>query len=226
MPKINLAQEAIRNQLIARRRRVLYGVSTLVLLVTTGVYGLALFLTNRERGQVEEVQRETAQLESRLKARESDVREAVLFRERLKSLAKLLPNRVRWSRIFEELERLTIPNAAFVAIKGHVDERAITAEVRVPSLDAAADLIASLETRGDNATVFTDVLATSLKAVEESSAGGVTSIAGYRMSLKLITTAAAFSAPAESEAQPASSPVPVPSLPSPLPGASPATPTL
>lgn len=228
MPKINLAQETIRNQLVARRRRILYLVSVLVLVVTVGVYGLSLFLTTREQERTEEVRREISRLESQLNAREVDVREALMFRERLKSIARLLPEHVRWSRVLEELERLTTPNTTFVSLKGQVTEKTLTAELRVPSLDAAADFIASLQHRGENKTFFADVVATALKALEVSTAPNTpATLTGYALTLRLSAADEAFRAPAEVQAQPVASPVPVPALPSPVPpGASPLPPTL
>jgi len=212
MPKINLAQEAIRNQLIARRRRLLYILSVVILVVTVGVYGVALLLTTRVQGTTVHVEEEVTRLQAQLDARKDDVREIVLFRERLKSLESILATHIRWSHLLEELERLSVPSATFLSLKGGVGDKSLTAEVRLPSLDAAADLVASLQNRGEpNETFFPGVTVAALKPLEVSAQPGVAAtVAGYTLTLRLTTTDAAFQAPQE---VPAAPPVPVPALP-------------
>lgn len=204
MPKINLAQEAIRNQVIGRRRRLLYGFSVAILVLTVGLWGLFFFLTSQVQTRVDEVQTEVRRLEAQLRTRENDVREIVLFRERLKSLEHALASRVLWSRILEEFERLTTPSSTFLTLRGNASDRNIVADVRVPSLDAGADLVAALQTAGESyRTFFSSVVVTTLKAVESA-----TGVSGYTLQMKLSAIDRAFqpanlSSPTASSAAPA-----------------------
>ncbi len=212
MPKINLAQEVVRNQVIARRRRVLYGVSVAVLAVTIAVWGAVYFLTSKVEETRDGVQREVRRLEAQLRTHEADVKAIVLFRERLKSVDRLMATHVLWSRILEELERLVVPQATLTGIKGNVVEQSVVAQARIASLDAGADLVASLQdTEKTNATFFPDILVTSLRAIENASQPGATaSVTGYTIQMRMSTKAAAFQAPASAADVPATESTPTP----------------
>lgn len=214
MPKINLAQEVVRNQVIARRRRLLYGVSVAILAVTVAVWGALYFLTSTVEETRDGVQQEVRRLEAQLRTHEDDVKAIVLFRERLKSMDRLMATHVLWSRILEELERLVVPQATLTGIKGTVAEQSVVAQARVPSLDAGADLVASLQdTEKTNVTFFPDIVVVSLKAIESASQPGATgSVTGYTMQMRMSTKAAAFQASAPSDVAP---PAPDASTPAP-----------
>lgn len=213
MPKINLAQEVVRNQVIARRRRVLYGVSIAILAVTVAVWGTVYFLTTQVEEARDGVQHEVRRLEAQLRTREDDVNAIVLFRERLKSLERMLATHVLWSRVLEELERLVVPEATLTGIKGNVVDQSLVAQARVPSLDAGADLVASLQDiEKTNATFFPTIVVTSLKAIENAAqAGGPSSVTGYTLQAKMTMKAAALqaaapTAPPAPEASPSEAP--------------------
>lgn len=215
MPKINLAQEVVRNQVIARRRRVLYGVSVAILAVTIAVWGTVYFLTSRVEETRDGVQGEVRRLEAQLRTHEPDVKAIVLFRERLESMDRLMATHVLWSRILEELERLVVPQATLTGMKGTVTEQSVVAQARVPSLDAAADLVASLQDiEKTNETFFPDIVVTSLKVVENASQPGATaSVTGYTMHMKMSTKAVAFQAPnSSSDVPPTATPTAEPAV--------------
>jgi hypothetical protein len=213
MPKINLAQEAIRAQVMARRRRMIYALSVGVLTVVLGAYGLLFFLTSSVESKTADVENEVTQLQAQLDARKDDVREIVLFRERLKNLQTIFSSRALWSRLLDEVEKLTTPDATFSKFQGDVETRELEAALLVPSIDAAADLLASYQNRPPaNPTVFSDVTAKSLTAAEvPTGEGDATRTASYRVSLQLKAEESAFRPPPAAGGP--SSAVPSPTIP-------------
>lgn len=190
MPKINLAQETMRNQVIAKRRRVVYFLSTVLLVLVAGVYLTFLFLSKNVENKTEEIQQRIENLEAQLRAREPLGRDIKAFRSRLVNLDKLLKNHVRWSLVFTELERLILPNTVLSSIKGGADGKDFAMKVSVPNVDAAADLVVSLEnSTGKNNTQLSKVSSTGLVPVQQKE--GVAS-AGFTTTLKFEVKKEAF----------------------------------
>lgn len=193
MPQINLASEVFRARLIARRRRTFYVLSGLVLLFAAGTWGFLLFLRARTEERIDSVGREIAGVEAQLQTRRPEVEAIKLFAQRLALLNDRLGAHVGWSNILTELERTVVPSAALKKLAGSVETGNISAEVVVPSLDAAADLIASLQRiQGTNETFFETVEAAGFSE-NASAAGGAPGASGYTVGLKLTVPKRAFS---------------------------------
>lgn len=181
MPQINLASDVFRARLIARRRRVFYVLSAFILLLALFFWGLPLFLQSRVKARIADVDREIRGFEAQLAARQEEVRAIKLFAERLSLLKDRLASRIGWSRILGEFERTTTPPAAFQKLTGSADTGVIIADVLVPNLDAAADLLASLQqVKESNETFFSSVEVTDI-STERSDPTSV----GYTVSLQL-----------------------------------------
>lgn len=182
MPQINLASEIFRSRLVAQRRRLLYLFAAVVLLVILLSWALLLFLKSRVEAQIAEVTRETRSVEVQLHARQAEVHSIKLFAQRLALLQSRLAERTGWSPVLAELERTATPLSTFKKLSGSAETGTVTAEVVVPNLDAAADLLASLQhVIGANETFFTAVEMTDISSAQEASA----SPAGYVVSLRL-----------------------------------------
>lgn len=180
MSPLNLAAEVHRVRLVSRRRRVLYAAALLLLVVVVGFWGMAFLLTRQVEQRIAEVGEEIASLEARLNSRRDDVRAIVLFTRRLELLQGRLDAHLGWSRVLSELERLTTPPVAFREIRGSAETGTIDAQASVPSLDAAADFIASLQqVPGSNETPFQQVEVKSVARVEGQETEG------YTVSLRL-----------------------------------------
>lgn len=221
MPKINLAQEAFRNELTARRRRMVYWLSILVLLLVLGAYGGVFLLASGVQADRDDVERDIAALQSQLNDRKEDVKQIIAFRNRLKILRSALSTHVQWTNLLSELERLVTPQAVFQGLEGTVRDKVIKASVAVPSIDAAADLVASLQNKmAVNETPFTNVTPVSLAAVEQQSAvsGSTPTIIGYSMVLGFLASQDAFLVPKDSPVVPLPA-VPAASSSSPAPAA-------
>lgn len=175
MAQLNLAAEVFRSQVMARRRRVVYGVAIALLLLALGAWGLPAFLTRSLEQSIARADREIATLDARLRARREEVRPVVLFLRRLEMLQQHLGDHVGWSPVFGELERLTPPNAQFTGLAGSAESGQLTAQVVVPTVDAAADFIASLQNvRGTNETPFGAVDVKSVSIAEGTGPQGYT----------------------------------------------------
>lgn len=206
MPQLNLASEVYRAQVVARRRRLLYGVSSVLVLLILVAWGLPVFLASRVRGNIARVESETAQLEAQLQAKRDAVRPLVVFLRRLDLLKEHLAGHYGWSRVLAELERLLPPDATFQDLVGSTDDGSITAHILVPSVDAAADVVASLQAvEGVNDTPFRRVEVDDL-ALPENVSGG-----SYLLSLKLSVARDLFSLAVGTPAvPPAGAPAPAP----------------
>lgn len=192
MPQINLASEVFRARLIERRRRVFYAFSVAVLLLVLGFWGVPLLLKMRVEERIAGVERDIAGLEAQLLTRQAEVKAIKLFAERLSLLKERLGTHIGWSNVLAELERTTTPLAAFKKLSGSAETGLITADIAVPSLDAAADLIASLQRApGVNDTFFETVEATGFSADSTTAEAGGSS--GYRVGLRLTVPRKAFS---------------------------------
>lgn len=145
MPEINLAAEVFRVRLVARRRRVLYALTVLALLLVVGAWALPFVLTRRVEDETRRVEADIAAIDARLVERREEMRSILLFRRQLAILQARLDERVGWSRFFTTLEQLAPPDVGFQKLLGTVETARIEAEVSVPHLDAAADLLASLK---------------------------------------------------------------------------------
>lgn len=146
---------------------MLYLVSVIVLVVVVGAWGIAFLLTRKVEQRIADVEADIAGLEASLNSRRDDVRSIVLFTRRLSVLEERLNTHLGWSRVLGELERLTTPPVVFRELSGSVETSTVTAEVSVPTLDAAADLIASLQqVPGLNDSPFRQVDVDSISRVE------------------------------------------------------------
>lgn len=192
MPQINLASEVFRARLVARRRRAFYALTIGVLLLVLAFWGLPVLLKMSVERQVADLEQEITGLEAQLRTRQEEVKAVRLFAQRLALLKERLGAHVGWSNVLKEFERTMTPVTAFRKLSGSVETGAITAEAVVPSLDAAADFVASLQrVQKTNETFFTTVEATGFSANTE--AGGESGSAGYRVALRLTVPTKVFS---------------------------------
>ena len=190
MPKINLAQETMRNQVVARRRRVIYTISSVLLLIVAAVYFAGFFLTKNVEEKVATVNQRIASLESQLKTKEPGGKEIKAFSSRLVNVKLLLKDHTRWSQVLAELERLVLPNVTAKTLKGGTEKNIITMEVGTPTIEAAADLIVSLQNAvGKNETYFKEVVASALAANKGKEGETAT---GFSTVLKLTVNPEAF----------------------------------
>jgi Tfp pilus assembly protein PilN len=163
MPKINLAQETMRNQVIAGRRRMVYLFSIIVLAVVGLVYLGLFLLTRNTEGKVADVEQRIATLEQQLKTRDASGREIKAFSMRLVNIESLLSKHVRWSTALGELEKLVLPSVKVLGLSGGTDAKEVLMDVQVPNIEAAADLVMSLEDNAkSNETFFSNVTAQAL----------------------------------------------------------------
>lgn len=175
MPKINLAQETMRNQAIARRRRLVYLFSIIVLAIAGIFYFSVLFLTKNTEAQIAVVDQRIKSLEQQLKTREVAAKEIKAFSLRLINVENLLKNHVRWSVALGELERLVLPSVKVLALSSGTDMKEITMDVQTPNIETAADLVVSLvNTAKLNETFFGNVTATGLSSDATSATTGKT----------------------------------------------------
>lgn len=155
MPQLNLASEVTRAQLVARRRRALYAVTVVLILVLLAGWGIPFFLTNNVRTRIAAVEGEITRLDTQLGAKRDEVRPIVLFMRRLELLKERLNAHEGWSRVLAEFERLLPTEAHFQTLAGSVESGVLSVHVGVPSVDAAADVVASLQkVAGVNETPF------------------------------------------------------------------------
>jgi Tfp pilus assembly protein PilN len=167
MPKINLAQETMRSQVIARRRKIIYVVSSVLLLIVAAVYAAGFFLTRNVEEKVAGVNQRIASLEGELRKKEPGGKEIKAFSSRLVNMKTALKEHTRWSQVLTELERLVLPNVTINSLKGGTEKNSIAVTVSTPTIEAAADLVVSLQNAiGKNETYFKDVTASSLAAVK------------------------------------------------------------
>lgn len=204
MPKINLAAEVFRARLIARRRRVLYLLSVVLILVAVGGWTIPFFLARAVEKDTQSLEEQIAAVGAQLKRRESEVRAIRQFADRLVLLRERLGQHTGWSRVFQELERLALPPVTFLSLSGSATSGALKAAVGVPSLDVAADLVASLQRARDaNETFFSSVAVDSVSLEQRAIAGGY--IVGLTLSLspehfRLTPAVAATASPGEAGA--------------------------
>lgn len=187
MPQLNLASEVFRSQLIARRKRMLFMLGSVLLVVILAAWGIPALLTRSVESQIAAVGQEVSSLDAQLQARRDDVRPIVLFLRRLDMLKQRLDDHVGWSPILAEFERLMPANARLTALTGSANDGHLSAQVLVPTVDAAADFIASVQhVRGTNETMFSHAEVKSV-AISE---GSLTP--GYIVSLQLPVSPSRF----------------------------------
>lgn len=158
MPQINLASEVFRVRLVARRRRLFYGVSGALVVVIVSVWGLAVGLRLAVERAIDRVDGEIAAVDADLNLRRAEVHAIRRFAERLALLRERVPAQLGWSGVLGALERAVTPPASLRKLSGSTENGLLTVEALIPNLDAAADLLASLQYRpGANDTPFRSV---------------------------------------------------------------------
>lgn len=187
MPKINLAQETIRSQILEKRKRMLYLFSVVVLVLVVATYLVLFLITSNIETQTENIKTDVAQLDAQLKASESVVKEVVSFKNRLASIDGLLKNHVKWSAFFDELEKVSTTSSNYQSLKGAVENGTIEATLNLPSVSSAASLVASLNNSSENKTSFSNAQAVSITSQASETASG------YGVSLEFTAGRAAFS---------------------------------
>jgi len=186
MPKINLAQETMRNQAIARRRKVVYLFSIIILVIVGAFYFGAVLLTKNVENKVIEVNTRIKGLEQQLKSREVAAKQIKAFSMRLVNVESLLKNHTRWSTALSEIERLVLPTVNVLGLSGGTDSKEISMEVQMPSIETAADLVVSLENEAkNNETFFSNVTASALgSSVADGSGSSTANVGGFATKLK------------------------------------------
>ena len=186
MPKINLAQETMRNQAIARRRKVIYLFSVIILVIVGGLYLGIVLLTKNSESKVAEVNTRINSLDQELKSREVSAKQIKAFSVRLVNVESLLKNHTRWSTALGEIERLVLPTVNVLGLSGGTESREISMEVQAPNIETAADLVVSLENETKkNETFFSRVTASSLSMKSSNESGVSVSNANSLFSTKL-----------------------------------------
>lgn len=188
MARLNLAAEVHRARVIAGRRRTFYFLSVVILVLVVGAWGLVYFLTKGVEEDIRAVEGEIAGLEAKLQSRRDDVRGIMLFLQRLTLLKERLDAHRGWSKVLAELERLVTPSATLHRLGGTAGAGSITIEAVVPTLEAAADLIASLQRAPEtNETPFAAVEVDNMKVRGGAAAEGAAP--GYLVSMRLTADA-------------------------------------
>lgn len=158
MQKLNLAAESFRAHIIARRRRVVYGLSAALLALLVASWAASFLLALRVESAIRDTEQGIARLDAELNTRKEDVRAIALFARRLALMKERLKAHVGWSKPLGELEKVATPPVRFRKIQGTAESGTVTADVLVPNLDAAADLVASLQrSEPNNPTPFLSV---------------------------------------------------------------------
>lgn len=174
----------MRNQVVARRRKTIYVVSSVLLLVVAAFYFGGFFLTKNIEGKVAVVNQRIAGLESELRTREPGGKEIKAFSSRLVNMKTILKDHIYWSQVLTELERLVLPNVTVKTLKGGTENNLVTLEFNTPTIEAAADLVVSLQDVVDkNGTFFKGVTASSLSTVKDATDQTITT--GFTTVLKL-----------------------------------------
>lgn len=160
--------------------------ASVLLLFVLVAWGIPALLTRSVEAQIAAVNQRITSLDAQLQARRDDVRPIVLFLQRLDMLKQHLDDHLGWSPLLAEFERLVPGNARLTALAG-ASSGQLTAQVLVPTVDAAADFIASFQSvRGANETIFSRV---EVKSVSLSEGG---TSPGYVVSLELPVSPSRF----------------------------------
>ncbi len=194
MSTINLAQESIRNQVRAKRRRTTYIASVAILLVSAGVYFLFLVLELNQQITLKAWQNRTADLDAELNTRKEESAEVKAFAQRLETAGRLIKDHKIWSKVLAELERLTTAETKHTLIEGESVKNKVTATFDVGSLKSAADMAASIENVADeNKTMFSQVFVKTAKRNENaSSVPGQTSTPAPALAAPVYSVSAEF----------------------------------
>lgn len=171
MPDINLAAETVRSRVMRRRQRMSYIGSVVALGVIVAAWGVVFVLNTGVQNDIRGIEEDINRIKMELRAKQDVIRQIEQFRTQLASLAELIEGNVYWSSAFGELERLVTTEAVFGSLSGNVMSREFTADVVVPSIDNAADLVASLQEGIDTPdSVFSGVIVKSLNTSSERTA--------------------------------------------------------
>lgn len=201
MPDINLAAETVRSRVMRRRQRMSYIGSVLVLGIVVAVWGVVFVLNMGVQNDIRGIEEDISKIKTELRAKQDVIRQIDQFRTQLASVDDLINGNVYWSSVFGELERLVTTEAVFGSLTGNITSREFTADVVVPSIDNAADLVASLQEGIDTPdSVFSGVLVTSLSASsdrasvpEQEEESTVLPSGSYMISLVFTASEKAFS---------------------------------
>lgn len=155
MANINLAPGTQFVALARKRRRRLFLVSFVLLVLLGGVWlGLVAF-----KGQAEAAQ---TQVEARLNTVQteiaklgSEVTRVELFEDRLVELDALLDAHLEWGTLFEELQRLLPPPTVINAATINADSGELNLTGVTPDIDTVAQTLTSLSSGPNHETLFT-----------------------------------------------------------------------
>ncbi len=197
----------MRNQAVARRRKVMYGFSVLMILVVGATYIALLMMTNNVDQKAIAVNERITNLDAQLKNREPLGKNITAFKSRLVNMQNLLDNHVSWSKILGEVEKLMLPNVRVTSLKAGLDTKSFELAVLTPDVGAAADLLVSLQDQtGKNDTYFVNVESTGL--FPSTGEDKNTPVGGFVSTYKFKAKDGAFLANMEKEQVPAQTPEP------------------
>lgn len=157
MADINLA---LGTQYIAaarRRRRNLYLLAGLIVLLLMGA-GLILYAwAAKVEQQLLETQAELNSIEAEISRSGADVARIELFEGRIKTLKVLLDKHISWNIFFDALQQYLPADTVITSIKVENMDNIVDVTGTVGSMEQLSLAIASLETKPDRGTPFSDV---------------------------------------------------------------------
>ncbi len=155
MPSINLAPGTQYVIAARKRRRRLYGISLLIVVVfAVGwmlMYGYVLSLRNTS----EDIQGQLASANQRIQTLREDAKRVALFEKRLVDIRTLLENHISWDRVFGDIERLLPPDTIITGLDARSDNTTLTLQGRTQNIDQVALAVASLTSSAGVPSVFT-----------------------------------------------------------------------
>lgn len=185
MATINLAPGAQYLAVIRRRRRFLFGTTSVVLLVTVLAWLGAYVYVKSIEGQIAGAQTELQDLETRLAALKPDLDRIALFEGRLTALQVLLENHISWIPLLSEIEKLLPPPTVFASLAVSQESGSVEVSGTAPDIDQIAQALASLTAARQPEQLFTSGQITSVTRAQAAGAEGQPGTIRYGFSAKL-----------------------------------------
>lgn len=187
MATINLAPGTQYLALVRKRRRRLFLISFLLMIVLGGTWlGLLAYrnsLKTTERNLVDQLNR----VETEIARLGSEGERVDLFEKRLAEVDQLLDSHFNWNVMFEEIQRLLPPPTQLTSTRISTDRGSLSLQGTTPDIDTVAQTIASLISSPEHPTIFTSTRLGDItrKEVSADAAAGTPGVITYEFSAEL-----------------------------------------
>lgn len=186
MPQINLAPGTQYIVAAKRRRTMVYMASLVIIAAVLIAWGVVVIVEKTYENKLAAVKSDTVNVDTEIARLSTDVERVQSFEERLSALNGLLKSQVSWGVFLQNLEQYLPPQVILSELAIVDGGKQLEMQFSAPTLDDAAQAVASLRNRPGRNTLFPVVNISSAEIRQDKDEAGQVIATRYVFSLEAL----------------------------------------